>query len=639
MFRQIKLLDLFSGKRVAKNREAARSKKPQRARDVPLVDTLDDTLQVPLKRRIEQLEAAVVELEDNNRRLRESEKLYRSLVEHSISDIITVLEADGTVRVHESPAIERVLGREPGKRLGSSAFDWIDSDDVELALSIFADILDKPGVHPPIEFRVPHADGSWRYLEHTVSNLLDDPEVRGIVVASRDITARKELEEQLRHQAFHDSLTGLPNRALFIDRLELALTRANRREDTVAVLFLDMNNFKLINDSLGHQVGDQLLIGVAERLKGCLRPEDTVARLGGDEFTILLEDIADENSAIRTAVRMAEALEAPFTLEQREVFTTASIGIALRTAGKDRAEYLLRHADMAMYQAKNEGKVYHIAADLSFESRQALKRLELEADLRRAIEREEFRVYYQPVVRSEDSSIVGMEALVRWEHPERGLLLPSKFIPAAEETGLVKHIDHWVLEAVCQQVQTWQERYPNNVPAVVWVNLSASQFGQPNLADKVFKVLRKTGLNPSRLGLEITESVAMKDGLSCDKTLQGLTELGVRLAIDDFGTGYSSMSHLKRFPVGYVKIDRSFVSGLGRVTNDEIIFSGMLSLVRALRMEAIAEGVETAEQARRLRKIGCKMAQGHYFSRPLPPQVASALLNTQARRRHGGLPP
>ena len=591
------------------------------------LDTPEEPLEAGLTRRTERLEATITRLEHDKQKLRESEKLYRSLVEHSISDIITVLEADGTVRAHESPAIERVLGRNPGERLGTSAFNWIHPEDIELALSVFADILDKPGVHPPIEFRVPHADGSWRYLEHTVSNLLDDPDIRGIVVASRDITDRKMLEEQLRHQAFHDALTNLPNRALFMERLEHALARASRRKGGVALLFLDLNNFKLINDSLGHEVGDQLLVRVAERLKACLRPEDTVARLGGDEFTILLEDVADESYALHTAARIAEELRTTFVLEGREVVTDASIGIALRISGKDQPEDLLRYADMAMYQAKREGKVYHLAADPSTRSRQALKRLELEAGLRRAIEREEFRVYYQPMVTLKDSSIVGMEALVRWQHPERGLLLPSEFIPTVEETGLIVPAGKWVLETVCRQVRTWQERHLGSAPLVVWVNLSAKQLEQPDLANEVAEIVRKTELNPSTLGLEITESVAMRNELHCAKTFQELADLGVQLAIDDFGTGYSSMSHLNLFPVGYVKIDRSFVRGLGKVANDEIVVSGMISLVQALHMEAIAEGVETPEQAARLREIGCKMAQGYYFSKPLPPQAASALLS------------
>jgi diguanylate cyclase (GGDEF)-like protein/PAS domain S-box-containing protein len=630
-FNQHRLLAWVRHRQVGRKEEAwPPAKKLRQTPNIPPLDAPEEPLQAALTRRIEWLEATITGLEHDKRKLRESGKLYRSLVEHSISDIITVLEADGTVRTHESPAIARVLGRNPGERLGTSGFNWIHPDDIELALSIFADVLDKPGVHPPIEFRVPHADGSWRYLEHTVSNLLDDPDVRGIVVASRDITDRKVLEKQLRHQAFHDSLTNLPNRALFMERLEHALARANRRTGGAALLFLDLNNFKLINDSLGHEVGDQLLIRVAERLKACLRPEETAARFGGDEFTVLLEDVAHESYPLQTAARIAEELRAPFVLGEREVVTTASIGIALRISGKERPEDLLRYADIAMYQAKSEGKVYHLAANPRMRSRQALKRLELEAGLRRAIEREEFRMYYQPMVALEDSGIVGMEALVRWHHPERRLLLPSKFIPAAEETGLIVPIGKWVLEAVCRQVRTWQERHPGGAPNVTWVNLSAKQLEHPNLVDEVAEVLRKTGLNPSTLGLEITESVAMNDELHCAQTFQELAELGVRLAIDDFGTGYSSMNHLRRFPVGYAKIDRSFVNGLGKVANDEIVVSGMISLVQALHMEVIAEGVETAKQAARLREIGCRIAQGYYFSEPLPPQAASELLSKRA---------
>jgi EAL domain-containing protein (putative c-di-GMP-specific phosphodiesterase class I) len=284
-----------------------------------------------------------------------------------------------------------------------------------------------------------------------------------------------------------------------------------------------------------------------------------------------------------------------------------------------------------MYQAKSDGKVYHLAADARYGRRQALKRLELDGDLRRAIEREEFEVYYQPEVLLESGSIAGVEALVRWRHPERGLLLPSEFISVAEETGLIEGIGRCVLEASCRQARSWRERYPDGAPPVVWVNLSAKQFEQLNLVEEVAEVLRSTGLYPWALGLEITESVAMTDRLSCARQFQELAELGVQLAIDDFGTGYSSMSHLKRFPVGYVKIDRSFVGGLGKATNDEIVVSGMMSLVRALRMEAIAEGVETAEQATRLREIGCKVAQGYYFSEPLPPQAATELVSSRVQ--------
>jgi diguanylate cyclase (GGDEF)-like protein/PAS domain S-box-containing protein len=290
----------------------------------------------------------------------ESSRRYRSLVENT-SDILTLMDADGTVH-YESAALERVMGYRPEDQLGTNAFDWIHPDDMERALSIFADVLSTPGLHPPIEFRAPHKDGSWRYLEHTVNNLLDDPDVRGIVITSRDITEQKELEEQLRHQAFHDALTGLPNRALFMDRLGHALARVERSTESVAVLFLDLDNFKLVNDSLGHEAGNQLLAGVAERLKACFRPEDTVARLGGDEFAALLEDVADRGDATRAALRMAEVLRPPFVLGEREVFARPSIGIAVHASGEVRAEDLMQSADRAMYRAKNSGEVYSLAS-------------------------------------------------------------------------------------------------------------------------------------------------------------------------------------------------------------------------------------------------------------------------------------
>ena len=586
----------------------------------------ETTLEARLRKRIRQLESSVAELQSDNERLHESEKLYRSLVQENISDIITVVGANGTVRLFESPAIERILGYRPEEQLGTDAFSWIHPDDVEQAFAIFAEVLQTPGSRPPIEFRVPRADGSVRYLEHTVNNRLDDPDIRGIVVSSRDITDRKALEEQLRHQALHDPLTNLPNRALFMDRVEHALDRSGRRPARVTLLFVDLNNFKLVNDSLGHEMGDRLLVVVSERLQACLPAGATLARIGGDEFTILLEDTTNKNGAINIASRIAEEFELPFMLGEREVYTKPSIGIALSDSiGKDRPEDLLRTADVAMYQAKSKGQPYSLATDRKRMPGLALKRLELEGDLRRAIERDELEVYYQPIVLLESGRTVGMEALARWEHPERGLLHPADFIPAAEEANLIVPLGQWVVETACRQARGWQERYPGDPPLIVCVNLSAKQFQQPNLAEEVARALRESGLHPSGLTLEITENTVMENAPTTFQTLQELYALGIKLAIDDFGTGYSSMSYLKRFPVDYVKIDRSFVEELSE-ESDEVVASGIVSLVRTLNMKAIAEGVETAEQLARLRQMRCEMAQGYYFSKPLSSEAASELL-------------
>ncbi|MCA1718503.1 MAG: EAL domain-containing protein [Actinobacteria bacterium] len=568
-------------------------------------------------------EPAIAELKRNERVLREREKRYHSLVQNT-SDIITVIESDGTVN-YMNPATER-LGYQPETQIGTNAFDWIHPNDMERGLTLFAEILENPGVHPPIEFPVPHADGSWRYFEHIVNNKLDDPSIEGIVVSSRDITERKALEERLRHQALHDPLTNLPNRVLFTDRLEQALLRRSRRKRSVAILFVDLDNFKLVNDSLGHELGDRLLIVVAERLRDCVRPEDTVARLGGDEFTVLLESVSNQGEAIEVAERITQELGQPFMLVGREFFVGSSIGIALGTPGEVRPDELLRGADAAMYRAKNKSKAYELTTGPGVNS-WALERLELEGDLRRAIEREEFRVYFQPQVLLSSDRIVSLEALARWQHPKRGLLLPYEFIPIAEETGLITTIGQLVLEAACHQARAWQEQYPKDRRPMVFVNLSAKQVQQPGLVGQVTEALKKTGLDPSGLGLEITESVLMDDAQSTVGMLQRLKALGIQLAIDDFGTGYSSLSYLKRFPADYIKIDRSFVEDLRKESGgDAVLLSGIVTLARALGMQTIAEGVATAEQLSQLRKQACDLVQGNYLSKPLPSRAATALL-------------
>jgi diguanylate cyclase (GGDEF)-like protein/PAS domain S-box-containing protein len=471
-------------------------------------------------------------------------------------------------------------------------------------------------------------DGTSFPVEYTSTPIFKDGEIVGAVVTFRNITERRALEQQLHHQAFHDPLSGLPNRALFLNRLEHALTRANRRGTKVAVLFVDLDNFKVVNDSLGHKAGDQLLAAVAERLKACLRPEDTAARLGGDEFTILVEDIASVGEVVQIVDRIADILRPPFALEEQEVFATVSIGIALNSTAQEHASDLLRHADLAMYQAKHRGKARYEVFEHSMDAK-AVERLILETGLRRALVREQFRVYYQPIVGLENDKIAGAEALVRWQHPQRGLLLPEQFISIAEEAGLIVRIGQWVLREAGKQARIWQERYPSTPPLTVSVNLSPRQFSRPKL---VVEVLGESEIDPASLQLEITEGALMSNGTSsADRTLRNLKRMGVQLAIDDFGLGYSSLSYLKRFPVDFLKIDRSFIAGLRREPNgvstkDTEITKAMIELTHALGLKVIAEGVETSEQLAQLRDMKCDFAQGNYFSEPLPSEALAVIL-------------
>ena len=437
----------------------------------------------------------------------------------------------------------------------------------------------------------------------------------------------------------HDGLTDLPNRALFMDRLAHALERSVRGVGPVAVLFLDLDNFKYVNDSLGHGAGDRLLVEVAGRLRSCVRSTDTVARFGGDEFTVLLEDAGDE-APEEVARSMAENLGAPFALGGQEVFVGASVGIALAGTPSDRPEDLIRRADLAMYAAKRKGKAKYEVFDPSMDA-VAHSRLKLENDLRRALgdPTREFEVYYQPKVELASDALAGFEALVRWKHPERGLVSPVEFIPVAEETGLVLPIGRRVLEESCRQAKAWQdrrrERPAGAQPLTISVNLSARQFQRQNLAQEVDRVLDRSGLPPSSLELEITETVIMDDTPSTTKALQVLKSLGVRLSIDDFGTGYSSLSYLKHLPVDCLKIDRSFVWGLGQDPEGTAIVSAIVNLARDLGIEVVAEGVESAPQLEMLRALGCNLAQGFYFSEPLDHPNASLLLESAPHARAG----
>ncbi|MBV8886449.1 MAG: EAL domain-containing protein [Chroococcidiopsidaceae cyanobacterium CP_BM_RX_35] len=451
------------------------------------------------------------------------------------------------------------------------------------------------------------------------------------VILQNEISERKRAEEKLLYNAFHDSLTNLPNRALLMDRVKQSLLYSKRHQDYLfALLFLDIDRFKAINDSLGHAKADQLLIDVACRLKECLRPEDTIARIGGDEFVILLEDIKDINNAIVVADRIQKALMLPFCLKGHEVFITTSIGIALSTTNYAIAEDILRDADIAMYRAKalSLGQTRYEVFDTSMHA-QVSTLLHLETELRRAIERKEFRLDYQPIVLLESGTITGFEALVRWQHPDRGLVAPADFIPLAEETGLIVSLGWWVLREACRQMRAWQLRFPGTEPLTISVNTSGKQFAQPDLSEQIKKILQETQLNAHSLKLEITESVLMENAEVATAMLLQLQALDIRISLDDFGTGYSSLSYLHRFPIDTLKIDRSFILDLGADLDKMEIIRTIIGLAENLKMEVVAEGVETRQHVDQLKRCKCKFGQGYFFSKPLNSKTAEALLASQ----------
>jgi diguanylate cyclase (GGDEF)-like protein/PAS domain S-box-containing protein len=451
----------------------------------------------------------------------------------------------------------------------------------------------------------------------------------GMVTLCEDITERKQIEQQLERQALYDTLTELPNRTLFHDRLAQAVSKTKRRKDySFGVLFLDLDRFKLINDSLGHLVGDQLLIEFARRLSQCLRPGDTVARVGGDEFTMLLEDIKHVGDATRVADRIQQELSLPFKLGQHEVFITASIGIALSSIEYGRSDDLLRDADIAMYRAKAQGRARYQVFDSGMHS-SAVLQLQMENDLRRALERKEFRAFYQPTVSLLNGTLTGFEALMRWQHPQRGLTLPEEFIPLAEETGLIIPMGLWILREACGQMKTWMERFPAQRGLTISVNLSSVQIGESDFVEQVERILKETAIDPNSLTLEMTESVLMAHPEEAINRLQQLRNLGVRLHIDDFGTGYSSLSYLHHLPVDTLKIDRSFVSRIGKDEEKGEIVGTIATLAHNLGMEVIAEGVENAVQLSQVKALQCESAQGFYFAKPMRSEDAEKLIQAK----------
>jgi diguanylate cyclase (GGDEF)-like protein len=511
--------------------------------------------------------------------------------------------------------------------LAVSNWRWLEHAGWVLFEDTFLFIAIKRGMSEMCDIAERTAEGErlnegleQRVSERTVQLAASNSELE------KEVAERKQIEEQLLHNAFHDGLTGLANRALFVDHLKLALGRAERHASyRFAVLFLDLDRFKVVNDSLGHMTGDQLLIGVARRLEAAMRPGDTVSRLGGDEFTVLLDDLKDAGEAAAVAERLQKELALAFNLGSHEVFTTASIGIAFSSDDCHRPEDILRDADTAMYRAKQLGKARYEVFDQAMHAR-AMDRLGMERDMRRAVERRELFLQFQPIVSLADGSLRGFEALVRWQHPERGLIPPTKFIPVAEETGMIIPIGKWILGEACRQMSRWQKLSHSDAPLPMSVNLSGRQFLQPDLLEQVEEVLRETGLDPRNLKLEITETVVMENIETATHTLQQLRALGVELSIDDFGTGYSSLSYLQRFPVSTLKIDRSFVSRMTESDGTAEIVRTVTKLAQTLGMDVVAEGVETEGQRAQLSAFECEFGQGYYFSRPMDGDAAEALL-------------
>jgi diguanylate cyclase (GGDEF)-like protein/PAS domain S-box-containing protein len=529
-----------------------------------------------------------------------------------------------------SDEMYRIFGFQPGEFVPNyrSFFRSVYPEDLEEVRGAVRRAL--YGGEGGVEYRILRPDGEVRavyaHFEVKGRDRSSGGRARSMVGTIQDVTERKELEDRLAYQAYHDPLTGLPNRTLFIDRLEHALARANRREDSAAILFLDLDNFKLVNDSLGHDVGDELLAAVGERLVSCVRPADTVARLGGDEFTVLLEYISGPEEAISVIRRISDRFEEPFYVQGHEIFVTASTGVVPRLSTRDRAGELLRDADLAMYRAKENGKAHYVVYDDSL--RDVLsERMKLEQELRRGLDRNEFRVFYQPQVHLESGEVAGFEALARWEHPERGLLEAGSFVGVAEEAGLMGTIGRIVLQDACKQAREWRARRPHS-PPFVSVNLSARQFRLPRLAEEVRGVVVEAGIEPWNLVLEVSERVAIDGTAASLVRLEELRSLGVRISVDDFGTGSSSLGNLERFPVDFLKIERSFTSGLGRSLDDTVQVSGVVGVARSLGLVVVAEGVETNEQRERLRELGCDLAQGFLFAKPLPAEDILPLLTS-----------
>lgn len=570
------------------------------------------------------------------------EELFQILTENA-ADMIALVDVKGH-RLYNSPAYKRILGYSAAELGETSAFEQIHPDDRFKVLEAAREARET-GVGKKLEYRIRHKNGTWRVFESTASAIRDvNGDVVKLVIVNRDITDRRRAEDQLQHNAFHDALTGLPNRRLFLDRLEHLFTRARRNPASHhAVLLVDVDGFKAVNHSLGTSVGDQVLAEIGGRIKPCLRQNDTVshgenqgavsdavlARFGGDEFTILLDAIAGPSDAMRVAKRIATAISEPLFVEGQELKVSASIGIALSHQGQARAEELLQDADVAMRRAKALGGSRCEVLDEAMHT-QAVNRLALETELRTAIDHRQFRVFYQPIVELRTKQIAGFEALLRWHHPKQGLVSPDKFLEAAEDTGLLVYIGHWLVVEACRRLREWQSKNPFGEPLTISVNLSSRQFRDARLAGDVRDALQEAGIEPAQLRLELTENVAMADPRLTATVVAQLKQSGIGVILDNFGAGLASLRSLRHFPMEGLKIDRSLVNEMASDRASHDLVSAMVILAHKMNIKVIAEGIESARQLERLRELECDFGQGFLFSQPVEAEAVEALLRQRS---------
>lgn len=578
-------------------------------------------LNLELEQRVRERTEALMR---KNAELLESEARFRLIAEH-MSDLICLHEPNGCY-LYLSPSCEALLGFQAHELLGSSPADLYHPEDRE-RLQTNSRLMIESGESTAETYRICRKTGEYIWVETIEKPILNESgEIVQIVTSSRDVNARVWAEEQLIHAAMHDALTGLPNRILLLERVDQALQRAKQQQDYLfAILFIDLDRFKLVNDSLGHCIGDQLLIAVARLLEECLRSTDTVARLGGDEFTLLLDQLQSVADAIHVAERIQEKLRLSFNLDGHMVSTTASIGIVLGSPDYHRSLDLLRDADIAMYRAKDAGKARYEIFDPAMHD-QALRLLQLETDLRQAVARNEFVIYYQPIVSLATGQLSGFEALIRWQHPQKGLVYPDEFIPVSEDSGLIVPIGRWVLWEACRQLQAWRLQFSAAADLTMSVNLSSRQIKEADFIAQLDDILAETGLSGDWLKLEITESLLIENTEAIATVLLQIRERQIQISLDDFGTGYSSLSYLHRFPVDLLKIDRSFINSMSLEDEKSGIIRAIITLAHTLGMKVIAEGVETVQQLNHLRVLTCEFAQGYLFSRPLTHESAQQLI-------------